>query len=279
MTPLSLELGKIGNDFRLVNYVTLGERNLPMRLVDGQSIRGNIEQLADSTHLQTDIITNPGSLISAHLANEEIRQRGFENKKNADLSQSSVVGFPPFQGKITEVAKGGDIVFINLGRADTLRPGVRFAVVGQVVSRLADGKPKATIEVVEVLTTADHLSRCKVVSIRNSNRIQVGDSIYSPAWQPGKKVEFAMIGIMDIDGDGNDDRKKIIELIESRGGIVTFDLPPDGKVTGELTIDTRWLIVGEDFSVLDEGGVLESKSKSLGISRINLNKLLGFLRF
>ena len=81
-----------------MNYVTLGERNLPMRLVDRQSIRGNIEQLADGTHLQTDLITNPGLLISAHLANEEIRQRGFENKKNADLSQSSVVGFQQFIG-------------------------------------------------------------------------------------------------------------------------------------------------------------------------------------
>ena len=274
---LSLELGKIGNEFRLVNYVTLGERKLPKGLVEGLSIRGNIEPLADGTHLQTDLITNPGSLISAHLANEEIRQRGFENKKNAILLPGRGV-FQQFQGKITEVENDGDIVFINLGKADALRPRVRFGVVDSSVERVADAKPKAQIEVVEVLTTSEHLSRCKVLAIRGSSTIQKGDLIYSPAWHPGKKVEFALIGKMDMDGDGEDDRETVKAMIESNGGLVTLDLPPDGKVTGELTMDTRWLVIGEDVNTLDQGGLLQAKAKWFGISRINLNKLSGWLR-
>ncbi|MCA9038103.1 MAG: hypothetical protein KDA91_23420 [Planctomycetaceae bacterium] len=42
------------------------------------SITGHLESLADGTHLVTDIITNPGSLLSAHLANGEIRLRDFQ---------------------------------------------------------------------------------------------------------------------------------------------------------------------------------------------------------
>ena len=72
---LSLELGMSGNEFCPVNYVKLGERNLPTGRVDGLSMRGNTERLVDGTYLMTDLITNPGSLISAHLANEEIRHR------------------------------------------------------------------------------------------------------------------------------------------------------------------------------------------------------------
>ena len=222
-----------------------------------------------------------------------------------------------FQGKIVEVQNA---VYINLGRGDGLRPGVRFGVVNSDESRVADAHPKARIEVVEVIWGSEHLSRCKVLSDRHPTtilrgdliysptwqpgRIEVveliwgsehlsrckvlsdrdptillrGDSIYSPTWQLGRKVEFALIGKMDIDGDGIDDRETIKAMIAQNGGLVTMDLPPIGKGSGELSATTRWMVIGDDFKVLDEGDALESKAKSLGISRIHVDKLLGWLR-
>ena len=180
-----------------------------------------------------------------------------------------------FQGKIVEVQNA---VYINLGRGDGLRPGVRFGVVNSDESRVADAHPKARIEVVEVIWGSEHLSRYKVLSDRDPTTILRGDSIYSPTWQPGRKVEFALIGKMDIDGDGIDDRETIKAMIAQNGGLVTMDLPPIGKGSGELSATTRWMVIGDDFKVLDEGGALESKAKSLGISRIHVDKLLGWLR-
>ena len=272
---LSLELGKSGDDFRLVNYITLGERNLPKDRVQGLSIRGNTELLKDGTKLLTDLITSPGLLISAHLANEEIRQRGFENNKSANLAEIQGVDVQDFQGKIVEVRNG---IYINLGRADGLRPGVRFGVVNSDESRVADAQPKARIEVVEVISGSEHLSRCKVLSDRTPITILRGDSIYSPAWQPGRKVEFALAGKLDINGDGIDDRETIKTMIAQNGGLVTMDLPPTGTGSGELSVTTRWLVIGDDFKVLDEGGALESKAKAFGISRIHVDKLLRWLR-
>ena len=46
---------------------------------DAATRRADAQPFADGTHLVTDIITNPGTLLSAHLANEEIRQRDFRN--------------------------------------------------------------------------------------------------------------------------------------------------------------------------------------------------------
>ena len=74
---LALELGIDGDELRLVNYIKDGPANPPQELNPGPSITGHLEPLADGTHLVTDIITNPGSLLSAHLANEEIRIRDF----------------------------------------------------------------------------------------------------------------------------------------------------------------------------------------------------------
>ncbi len=197
--------------------------------------------------------------------------------------------FQYVQGKVTTVTSGseGDTVYINLGSKHGLRPGVKFGVVGADASRVADERPKALIQVVKVIN--EQLSSCKVVSNRASILL-TGDSIYSPAWQPNRKVEFALVGKMDIDGDGSDDRSTIKSLIEENGGIVTVDLPPGGKATGALSVDTRWMVMGEDFkirgsdlSAADQATanarrILESEAKSLGISRINLDKLMGWLR-
>jgi beta-lactamase regulating signal transducer with metallopeptidase domain len=81
---ISLELGLVGDELRLVNYVPDGERTPPESLNPGPSITGHLEPLADGTHLVTDIITNPGTLLSAHLANEEIRQRDFRNSSEQE---------------------------------------------------------------------------------------------------------------------------------------------------------------------------------------------------
>ena len=72
---LSLELGQVGDELKLVNFVTDGEPDPPKSLDHGPSITGHLEPLADGTYLVTDTITNPGTLLSAHLANEEIRKR------------------------------------------------------------------------------------------------------------------------------------------------------------------------------------------------------------
>ena len=274
---LSLEIGRAGNEFRLVNYVPFGERNLPKGTIEGLSVHGHNEILDDGTLLMTQIISNPGSLISAHLANEEVRHHSFgRTKSNALLAEDANVDNKYAQGKIVEVMEGGGTVYINLGRADGMRPGVSFGVLGPEIDVISEARPKAKIEVVEVIAGALHLSRCKVVSIPATN-IRKGDSIYSPAWKPGKKVEFALIGKMDIDGNGTDDREELKRMIAERGGLVTYDLPPTGKVTGKLTVETRWLVIGQDFKSIDGWGVVDSKAKSLGISQIHLDKLLGYL--
>jgi beta-lactamase regulating signal transducer with metallopeptidase domain len=90
---LSLELGKLGEELRFINYVALGDRKLPEGPIAGLSTRGSMEKLADGTYLQTEVISNPGSLISGHLANEEIRQRDLENTKwNVEKNDLAIRG-------------------------------------------------------------------------------------------------------------------------------------------------------------------------------------------
>jgi hypothetical protein len=79
-------------------------------------------------------------------------------------------------------------------------------------------------------------------------------------------------------------------LIAQNGGDVSVDLRPDGRIDGNLSVNTRWLVVGDEFKVLGdklEGAnevvarrrlEIEQQAKSMGVSRINLDKLMGYLR-
>ena len=275
-------------DKELVKYtenIKSQQEKMDANLAENKKYVQNLEK-------QKKDLTAQLSQREARIAENEKRLEALSRK----LDEIQGEDFQYVQGKITEVTHGGDTVYINLGRADGLRPGVSFGVVDSDVSRVADAKPKAKIEVVEVLPNSEHLSRCKVLSDRAPTTILKGDSIYSPVWQAGRRVEVALVGRMDIDGDGKDDRQTVKALIEQNGGKVTVDLPPNGKVSGELSVETRWMVMGEGFKVsaalrrdgaeLDsaekaaaiERNALESQAKSLGISRINLDKLMGWLR-
>jgi len=199
------------------------------------------------------------------------------------------VDFQAVQGKVVDVEAGGSVVYVNVGGADDLRPGVRFSVLNPDVARLKDAKPKAHIEVVEVI--GQHQARCKLLASELRVPVLKGDVIYSPAWEKGRKVQFALMGKLDVDGDGSDDRKVVINLIEQSGGVIAEDLSPDGKSTGKMTADTRWLVVGQKFDVngaedLDpkikefrsKYADMQSRARGLAVSQINLDKLLSWIR-
>jgi len=199
------------------------------------------------------------------------------------------VDFQAVQGKVVDVEQGGTIVYINLGVADNLRPGVRFSVLNPDVSRLNEARPKAHIEVVEMIGSTQ--ARAKVLASDLKIPVLKGDVLYSPTWEKGRKVQFALMGKLDMDGDGSDDRNVVRNLIEQSGGVITEDLSPDGKSTGKMTAATRWLVVGDKFDVSNAEDLdpkirefrakysdMESRARGLAVSQINLDKLLSWIR-
>ena len=64
-------------------------------------------------------------------------------------------------------------------------------------------------------------------------------------WHRGKKLRFALTGFIDLDDDGINDVDKAIELIDFNGGEVDSYLDKDGVLKGDMTIDTRYLVLGE----------------------------------
>jgi hypothetical protein len=209
---------------------------------------------------------------------------------NRKLAEVRNEGFEFVQGEITDVIDGN--VWINRGRADGLTPGVTFIVTDSDVNQVVNAKSKAKVEVVELI--GSNGARAKIIEDRAYTPILRGDKIYSSFWQPGAVTEIALVGKMDIDGDGRDDRQRLASLIEQNNAKVVFDLP-EGQRMGrqKLSPSVRWLVLGGDVKVratdgegvdqntqaaLRERQQIETQARELSITIIPLNRLVNLMQ-
>lgn len=194
----------------------------------------------------------------------------------AEVSKSAE-SFEVPDGRISWVNQDGT-VWINLGAADSLRRQITFSVFDADARDPARSDQKGSIEVTRIL--GDHLAEARITSDNPRNPILSGDNIFSQVWHRGKKLRFALTGIIDLDGDGRSDMKLARELVELNGGVVDAYLDDDGKVVGEMSVNTRYLVLG-DFpeqgyqAALQRGfQQMSDDAKLNGVEVITLDKFL-----
>jgi hypothetical protein len=195
------------------------------------------------------------------------------------------------QGRIVTVANGSSRVWIDLGSADGLRPGVTFSVLDENSVNISEARPKAQIVVTRVVD--DHLSEARAIDINYRNIIVSEDLVYSPAWRSGRKVGFALVGEMDIDGDGRDDIDQVREIIRMAGGRVDAESTPKGGEKGSVDYNTTWLVMGTDLSVPENASdeqraqqqqrlqsytSFRKDAERFGVREISLDKLMGYIK-
>src|SRR4051794_955013 len=180
-------------------------------------------------------------------------------------------------GRVTWVNQNGTL-WINLGTADALRRQVTFSIFDADQHDAAKSVKKGSIEVTRLL--GDHIAEARVTKDDPKNPILPGDNIYSQVWHRGKKLHFALTGVIDIDGDGRSDLKLARDLIELNGGIVDAYLGDDGKMQGDISANTRYLVLGElpdspSKAALHKGYMEMSKAaSSLGVQTMTLAEFL-----
>jgi len=194
----------------------------------------------------------------------------------AEVSKSAD-SFEVPDGRIAWVNQDGT-VWINLGSADALRRQITFSVLGADNQDPAKAESKGSIEVTKVL--GDHMAEAHITADDPRDPILTGDQIYSQVWHRGKKLRFALCGIIDLDGDGHSDMKMARDLIELNGGVVDAYLDDDGTVQGEITVNTRYLVLGtfpqEARQAAMQTGweTMSSDAKTNGVEVITLDKFL-----
>jgi hypothetical protein len=149
-------------------------------------------------------------------------------------------------GKIEWVNQRSKSVWINLGQADYLNRLTTFRAYDAGIGNVTQTKGKASIEVTQIL--GPHLAEARITEDTISNPILPGDVIHTPIWEPGKQKRFALVGLIDVDGDGKSDLDMVINLVRMSGGVVDAWQGADGKVNGKMIPETSYVVVGKEPS-------------------------------
>ncbi|HEY5314854.1 MAG TPA: hypothetical protein VIK18_20135 [Pirellulales bacterium] len=178
-------------------------------------------------------------------------------------------------GEIRAVNQRTATVWLNLGKADGLRPLVTFTVHRAGLPATEEGH-KASIEVTNIL--GDHLSEARILEDSLKDPIVPGDKVYTPLWEPGHPEHFAIVGRIDFNGGPDDlDGKRLRDLIRAHGGVIDAEVDPEtAKVTGSVTVDTRYLIRGKRGSekAQEAANSLVEAARQVGAEVISVDKLM-----
>ncbi len=145
-------------------------------------------------------------------------------------------------GKIVGVNQRTGRVFVNLGEADGLRRLMTFGVFTSATDDVSQAEKKASIEVVEIL--GPHMCEARITDDKPGNPIAKGDLVFTPIWAPGKRIHFALAGLIDLDRDGKSDLERVRSIIATNGAVVDAYQDTAGVVHGKITTETNYLVRG-----------------------------------
>ena len=130
---------------------------------------------------------------------------------------------------------------------------------------------KVTVGTAMALVAASALIAWFVRSLSHSNRLN------------GQR--FALIGPIDMDRDGRDDRARLARMIRDNGGSVVYDLPPTGPAAGPISpglsayvLDSRSSTVAVTPAHLADQSKAIVQARTDGVRPITIDRLLARIR-
>jgi hypothetical protein len=213
-----------------------------------QELLTKVDQLTTDNDKKTTLIAN------LETQNKQLRddyegklklERAINREQRDQLDKNINVLDKP-DGYITFVDLDRREVQVNVNRHQGARPQMEMTVFDARSPGVPTETPKGNIVLIQV---GDQFSIARITRVASSiDPIKIGDVVYSPAWSPDEPMRFALIGKMDVNRDGKDDREELKRMIEDAGGVVDYDLPPPEvgtKESGKLTARINWYVIDE----------------------------------
>lgn len=155
--------------------------------------------------------------------------------------ENAVIAFEQDAIVFTSDQRNG-LIYLNVGNKDHVYTGLTFSIFDRNAPIPEDGKGKAEIEVFRVDETS---CVAKVLSSSKKNPVIKNDIAVNMIWNSKTSNTFMVMGEFDFDGDGFTDRngtEKIKQMIKQW----------NGRITEELSINTDFLVVGEEPESMGE---------------------------
>jgi hypothetical protein len=305
----------------MVNRVNNEQKNVAIAARDGA--KSDLEkehvdhnQMLTGLRAQLDKLQTDNNNQAQEIA--KLKTQLTVNSENAAKTQTDLLNQMKFYRELVEKKEtildraNGHITYVDwqklevrtdLNRARGARPQMKFSVFDKAAPGLPTDKPKATIELIQV---GDRDSVGRIITghtdslgrytrdLDPMNPVRSGDQLYTPAFGSQR---FALIGKIDIDRDGNDDREDLKRLIRQAGGVIDYDLPVHGAEVGKITGLTSWYVIderptwrpetassrqqagSEDKAFLDKKTEAIKLARLEGVRPISIKNLLAYLNY
>jgi HAMP domain-containing protein len=265
-----------------------------------QSLLGKVESLTKDNDVKTTEIANLQASIN-RMKDDYEKERGLlttQIREWRDRAERSDTILDHPDGYITFVDYEAREVQVNINRSMGARPQMVMSVFDSHSPGVPTERPKGSIMLTKV---GDRFSVARIVGTKNPiDPIRTGDIVYSPAWSPNSPTRFALVGKIDVNRDGRDDREELKRMIQGAGGIVEFDLPPPwvGRETGKLSPKIDWYVTDDRIPLRDvftmshsepvmkmQGelnqrmGEVQKEARLEGIRPMPIGRLLNFLGY
>ena len=195
------------------------------------------------------------------LEDERDRQSKSLRTLRSDKIKAEDLKFERPDGSLLFVDQDAALCTIDLGIRDDLMVGTTFSVYAKANSgvgrRQSDDDIKGKIEVVELLDS--HLAKVRIVDQKLGDPLAAGGPIYSPLFWPGQKLQIAVVGMLDFDGNPGSDRAEFNRIVKNSGAEIVLQINDQGGVEGRD---------GEDLSPSDIDRTLTSAVRFLVIGNL-----------
>ncbi len=258
-----------------------------------------LQKELNDLRLQAQNVEDQYRELVAELEEKLTFQRTQNERLVEKVDRITRTSFEVPDGLIQRVDHATGLVWINLGYADLLPRRTTFSVYDKGnagVGRTQEGANvediKASIEVTDVI--GPHLAVAKLIDVDISRPVSEKDYVYTPLWTPGKKLNFAFVGLIDLDGDGRSDRELLHDIVNAAGAKITTEVNDAGELTGEpIDIDTKFLVYGKiplstEVAGEEKDAALEmakhhkemtEEARLHGVRRMSLNDFLSFIGY
>jgi hypothetical protein len=186
-------------------------------------------------------------------------------------------------GRVTAVDYERREVVLDITSRQGVRPQLRMSIFDSASPDISNGKPKGNIQVTHV---GESSSTARIIMTNGPiESIRVGDHVYSPYWSPDGPARFALVGMMDVNRDGKDDRDELKRMIQEAGGSIDFDLPPPdvGQEAGTLMPVIDWYVTDDrtrpEAQFAKRMGQVIKEARFDGIRPMPIGRLLASLGY
>ncbi len=274
-------------------------------------VRGNAD-FRDKTNQDIEALKADWAKQRERIAKERDEARGAEEKAKTALEEArahneellaQLASLKPTgeqrsilqikDGNILRTFAGEDIVYIDLGQRDGVRPGMTFSVYSADRGIPASGKGKAAIQVTNVFDTT---SECRATVETRGDPILEGDAIANPVFDKSRQFRFAVAGGFDLDFDGEiEDPQgsqvtrlierwggKVVSRVDTRTDFVVLGAPPPSPDTGSPEADITEAErerASELKKKREAFDAVENEAKALSIPIMTRTQFLHFLGY